>query len=144
MSSEERKSRLVVLVLVFPEELAAVDDLAVAQVENVQRDQRRFGVDREDIDVVAFGGGHFLALLDLLHGGDQVAQSGGFFEAHFLAGGFHARAQSAGQIAVAAIEEEADVAHGGGVGFVGGQAPARTVPGSGECGTAGRAWDGSA
>ena len=88
--AEER--RLVVLHLVFPEELAAIHNLPVAQVEEIERHQRRLGVDREDIDVVALGRGHLLALLDLFHGGDQVAQSGGFLEAHLLAGGFHADA----------------------------------------------------
>ncbi len=74
MSSERKKLRLVELLLVFPEELAAIDDLAVAQVEQVERHQRRLGIHREDIDVVALGGGHLLALFDLFHGGDQVAQ----------------------------------------------------------------------
>ncbi len=66
--------RLVEFVLVFPEEFAAVHDLAVAQVEQVERHQRRLGVAGEDIDVVALGRGHLLPFFHLFHGRQQVAQ----------------------------------------------------------------------
>ena len=65
---------LIELRLVFPEELAPVDNLSVAQVEQVERHQRRLGVAGEDIDVVALGRGHLLPLLDLFHRGEQIAQ----------------------------------------------------------------------
>ena len=64
---------LVELLLVFPEMLATVHDLAIAQMEDVQRHQRRLGVDGEDIDIVALGRGHLLALFHFLHSGQQVA-----------------------------------------------------------------------
>ena len=55
--------RLVEFLLVFPEEFAPVDNLAVAQVEEVQRHQRRLGVAAEDVDVVALGRRHLLPLV---------------------------------------------------------------------------------
>src|SRR5206468_1286395 len=66
--------------------------------------------------------GHFLALLNLFHGGDQIAQAGGFFESERVGGDVHTSAKAAGEVGVPAFEEEADVADGGGVCFVGGQA----------------------
>src|ERR1019366_6722142 len=119
LEQRAEKYRLVVFELVFPEELAAIHDLAVAQGEQVERHQRGLGVDGEDIDVVAFGGGHFLALFDLFHGGDQIAQSGGFLEARVSASGLHTHPHIARQIGVAALQKEADVVDGGGVGVVG-------------------------
>ncbi len=115
MSREENSSPASNSSEVFPEVLAAVDDAAVAQVEQVDGDQRRLGVVGEDVGVVALGGGHLLLLFDLFDGGDQVPQRGGFLIAHFGGGFVHAGAQVADQVAVAALEEEPDVPDGGGM-----------------------------
>ena len=64
-----KEFRLVEDVLVLPEELAPVDNLPVAQVEQVERHHGRFGIDAKDVGVVVFGGGHLLPLLDFLDGG---------------------------------------------------------------------------
>ena len=77
-------SLFVELGLVFPEELAAVHDAAVAQVEQIDGDQRRLGVAGEDVGIVALGGGHLLALFHLFDGGEQIAERGGFLEARAL------------------------------------------------------------
>ena len=113
------KLRLVEFDLIFPEHLAAVHNLAVPQVKEVQRDQRRLGVAGEDIHVVPLGGRHFLALLHFLHGGQQIAQGGGLLEARLRGRGFHARPQAARQVAMAPVQKQADVFHRGGVGIVG-------------------------
>ena len=107
--------------LIFPEELAAVDDLAVAEVEQIDRDQRRLGVVGEDVDVLAFRRRDLLFLLHLFDGSDQVAQAGGLLEAHLERRLLHALAQFVGQIAQTAFQEQPDVANGAGVGFVRGQ-----------------------
>ena len=80
--------------LVFPEEIAAVDDHAVPQMEQIHRDQRRLGVEAEDIGIVAGSGGHLLALVHLFDGGQQIAQRGGLFEAHVVGGFLNAVARS--------------------------------------------------
>ena len=103
------------VVLVFPVELAAVDDAAVAEVEEIDGEQGRFGVVGVDVDVVAGGGGHLLAVLDFVDGLDDVAEGGGFFEAQVFGGGFHALAELFRKILQAAVEEEPDVGDGGGV-----------------------------
>ena len=72
------------LVSVLPIQFSAVDDAAVAHVKDVDRHQRRLGVDAEDVDVVSFGGGHLLPLLQLLDGCDEVAQARGLLEVHVL------------------------------------------------------------
>ena len=120
---EQRREelRLVELRLVFPEELAPVHDLAVAQVKQVERHQRRFGIRSENVDVVALGGGHLLALFDLFDGGEQVAQRRGFLEAHFVRCALHAPPQGRSQVAVPPFQEQAHVAHGTRVGLVRGQ-----------------------
>jgi hypothetical protein len=100
------------LQLVFPEELAAVDDAAVAQVEQVDRDERRLGVKGEDVGVITLRGGDSLLLLHFLHGGDEVAEIGGLFKAHVLGRVFHLDTKAVGEVAMAAIEEESHVADG--------------------------------
>ena len=121
MSSELKNVGLVELQLVFPKELATIHNLPVAQVEQIERHQRRLGVNRENIDVVALGRSHLLPLFDLFDGGDQVAQSGRLLEAHLLAGRLHANAHVARQVRVPAFQEEADVAHRRRVRLIGGQ-----------------------
>src|SRR5260370_39425594 len=76
----------------FPEELAAVEDLAAAHVEDVDGQHIVLEVVAEDVHVIAFGGGHALLLLELLHGGDQVAIAGGALVLFGLGGLSHARA----------------------------------------------------
>ena len=114
--------RLVEFLLVLPEELAPVDDLAVAQVKQVQRHQRRFRVAAENVDVVALGGRHLLPLFDLLDGGQQVAQRGRFLESHLARRRFHAPAQIARQVGVPALQKLPHVAHRGVVRLARGQA----------------------
>ena len=54
---------------VFPEKLAAVDDLAVAHVEEIDGQATVLEVIAEDVGVVVeFGGGDALFLLELVHG----------------------------------------------------------------------------
>ena len=50
----------------------------------------------EDIDIVAFGGGHFLALLHFANGGGEVAEVGSFFEARVFGGRLHAAIEFVG------------------------------------------------
>ena len=96
--------------LVFPEEIAAVDDHAIPQMEQIHRDQRRLGVETEDIGVVSRSGGHLLALVDLFDGGEQIAEGRGFFETHFIGGFLNAVAQFVRQRAVLAFEKQPDLA----------------------------------
>ncbi len=58
-----QKLRLLEALNVFPIELAAIDDTAIAQVEQVGGHQGRLGEKSEDIDVAAFDRGHALPLL---------------------------------------------------------------------------------
>ncbi len=116
---EQRREelRLVEFLLILPEELAPVDDLAVAQVKQVQRHQRRFRVAAENVDIVALGGRHLLPLFDLFHRGQQVAQRGRFLEPHFARRRFHPPTQLARQVRVPALQELPHVAHRGLVGI---------------------------
>src|ERR1022692_1586030 len=116
-----KELRLVVLLLILPEVFAAVHDLAIAQVEDIQRHQRRLGVDGENIDIVALGRGHLLALVEFLHGGQQVAQRAGFFEPRGLRRGFHTGAQFGGKVGVPALQEQAHIAHCAAIRVIGGQ-----------------------
>ena len=103
MSSAEKNCGCVEFRLVLPEEFAPVHDLAVAQVEQVERHQRRLGIRGEDVDIVALGRGHLLALVHFFHGGEQVAQRRRLFEARLLGGLLHALAQTGGQIRMPAL-----------------------------------------
>ena len=79
------------LPLIFPEELAAIDDVAAAQMEQVHGDQGRLGIVGEDIGVVAFGGGHLLLFGDFLDRVQQVVQRvGPLRSVSRLAGSFDA------------------------------------------------------
>ena len=101
---------LVELQLVFPVELAPVDDSPVPQVEEVDGDQRRLGIAGQDIGVIAAGCRHLLALFHLFHGDEQIAQTARFLEAHFVGSLLHALAQLGRQIAVAAFEKQPHIA----------------------------------
>ena len=46
-----------------------------------------------------------------LHGGEQIAQRRGLFEAHFERGGLHARAQFARELRVPAFQKQPDLPH---------------------------------
>ena len=58
----------IVLLLVFPEELAPVHDLAVAQMKEIDSHERGLRMRGENIDVVALSSSHFLALVHLFDG----------------------------------------------------------------------------
>ncbi len=81
-------------VLVFPEEVAAVDHDAVAQVEEIDGHERGLGVIAEDVGIVALGGGHFLSLVHFFDGGEEIAQAGGLFETHVVRGLLDLRTRS--------------------------------------------------
>ena len=53
-------------------------------MEQIHGDQRRLGVEAEDIGIVARSRRHLLALIHLFHGGQQIAQAAGFFETHIV------------------------------------------------------------
>ena len=108
---------------VFPEELAAVDDFAVAHVEEIDGEAAVLKVITEDVGVVVeLGGGDALFLLELVHGGELVAQAGGGLELLGFGGGHHARGECALELGVAAFEKELRVADGLLVGLRGGEA----------------------
>ena len=108
---------------VFPEELAAVDDFAGAHVEEVDGQAAVFKVIAEDVGVVVvLGGGDALLFLELVDGGELVAQAGGGFELLGFGGGHHARGEGALELGVAAFKEELRVADGLLVGFGRGEA----------------------
>jgi hypothetical protein len=66
---------------VVPEEFAAVDDFAGADVEEVDGEGAGFKVIAEDVGVVVLlGGGDALFFLKLVDGGELVAQAGGGFK----------------------------------------------------------------
>ena len=96
---------------IFPEELAAIDDFAAAHVEEVDGQAAVFEVISEDVCVVALlGGGDALLLLQLVHGGELVAQARGGFKLLGLGGGNHARGQRALEFALPAFEKKLGVA----------------------------------
>ncbi len=98
---------------VFPEEFAAVDDFAGAHVEEVDGERAVFKVIAEDVGVVVLlGGGDALLFLELVHGGELVAQARGGLELLGFGGGHHARGERALQFGVAAFEKELRVADG--------------------------------
>ena len=72
-----------------------------------------FEVIAEDVGIVALlGGGDALLLLQLVDGGELVAQARGGFELLGFGGGHHARGERAFQFGLAAFEEELRVADG--------------------------------
>ncbi len=108
---------------VFPEEFAAVDDFAVAHVEEIHSQAAVLEVIAEDVGVVVeLGGGDALLFLELVHGGELVAQARGGFELLGLGGGHHARGEGALQLGVAALEKKLRVADGLLVGLGSGEA----------------------
>ncbi len=62
---------------IFPIELAAIDDAASTQVEEIRSDERRLGVVSEDVGVVTLGGGDALALFDVFERAEEIAIGGG-------------------------------------------------------------------
>jgi hypothetical protein len=92
---------------VFPEELAAVNDFAGTDMEEVDGQRAVLKVVAEDIGVVTLlGGGNALLFLELMDGGDLVAEAGGGLKLLGLGGGGHADGQSAFQFGGAALKEE--------------------------------------
>ena len=91
---------------------------AGADVEEIHSQIAGFEVITEDVGVVALlGGGDALFFLELVDGGELVAQAGGGLELLGLGGGHHAGGEGALQLGVAAFEEKLRVADGVRVGF---------------------------
>src|SRR5260221_3538491 len=107
---------------IFPIELAAIDDAASTQVEEIRSDERRLGVVSEDVGVVTLGGGDALALFDVFERAEEIAIGGGLFVEFFLGGGCHALFETFYEVVAAAIEEQANIVGGFGVAFVSGEA----------------------
>jgi hypothetical protein len=78
---------------VFPEEVAAVDDLASAHVEEVDREHFVLVVEAEDVGVFVFRGRDALLVLHLADGDELVAETGGGFELHVLSSFRHSRCE---------------------------------------------------
>ena len=97
---------------IFPEEVAPVDDLAAAHVEQVDGQHLVFVVKAEDVGVFVVGGGDALLILHLVDGDDLVAQAGGGFELHVGGGGLHTFGELLLELLGAAFEEELYVADG--------------------------------
>ena len=92
-------------------------------MEEVDGEAAVFEVIAEDVGVIVLlGGGDALLLLELVDGGELVAQAGGGFELLGFGGGHHARGERALQLGVAAFEEELRVADGLRVGLGRGEA----------------------
>ena len=101
---------------VFPEELAAVNDFAGADVEEVDGQRAVLKVVAEDVGVIALlGGGDTLLFLELMDGGELVAQAGGGFKLLGFGGGDHAGGERAFEFGGAALKKELRVADGVGV-----------------------------
>src|SRR5438309_6628950 len=58
---------------VFPEELPSIDHLAATHVKQIHCHHAVLVVIAENVGIIAFGGGDALALLQLLHCGNQIA-----------------------------------------------------------------------
>ena len=108
---------------IFPEKFAAVDDFAVAHVEKIDGEAAVFKVIAEDVGIIVeFDSGDALLLLELVHGGELIAQARGGLELLGFGGSHHARGEGALQLGVAAFEKQLRVADGLLVGFGRGEA----------------------
>ncbi len=115
---------------ILPEEVAAVDDLAAAHVEEVHRQHVVFEVEAEDVGVLVVGGGDALLVLHLVDGDDLVAEAGGELELLVFGGLGHAFGEALLELARAAFEKELHVADGLLVDLGGGQVLRRRGRGS--------------
>ena len=92
-------------------------------MEEVDGEGAVFKVVAENVGVVAqLRRGDALLLLELVHGGELIAQARGGFELLGFGGGHHARGEGALQLGVAAFEKQLRVADGVLVGFGRGEA----------------------
>ena len=108
--------------LVFPVEITAIDHAPAAQVKKIDGYQRRLGVPGQHVGVIAFGGSHFLAFVEVLQGAYQVPQRCRLF-VHFAAGGLlHAALKTEQQVVSPAFQKHFHVARGLRKTIVGGQA----------------------
>ena len=107
---------------VLPEEVAPVDDLACAHMEEVDGEHRVLIVVPEDIGIFIVGGGDALLVEHLVHGDELVAQPGGEFELLGCRGLRHAAGEARLQFAGFAGEEELHVVDGLRVGLGRGEA----------------------
>ncbi len=79
---------------VFPEELATVDDFAATHVKEIDGQPVVFKVIAEDVGIVILlGGGDALLLLELVHGGELIAEARGGFKLLGCCCGHHARGE---------------------------------------------------
>ena len=100
---------------VFPEHVAAVDDLAVAHVEEVYGEHVVFEVETEDVGIVAFRGGDALALTGLVDRAELVTEACGELELHVFGGSSHTLHESRFEFVCLALEEELGVLDDGAV-----------------------------
>ena len=88
----------------FPEEFAAVDDFAVAHVKQIHGQAAIFIVVAEDIGIVVLlGRCDALLFLELVHGGELVAQPRRGLKLLGLGRSRHARGQRSFQLCVSAL-----------------------------------------
>ena len=104
---------------VFPEEVAAIDDLPTAHVEEVYGEHLVFVVVAEDVCVLVVGGGDPLLVLHLVDGDDLVTEACGQLELLGIGGVGHPFGQEGLEFAGPSFEEELDVSNGLFVGFGG-------------------------
>ena len=97
---------------VLPEEFAAVDHLSAAHVEQIDGQHAIFVVIAEHVGIVAFGGGHALPFLQLLHSRNQIAIPRRAFVLLRSGRLFHAGVQRTAQVRGPAFQKQFHVAHG--------------------------------
>src|SRR5690349_16383431 len=90
-------------------------------MEQIDGNQRRLSIVREDVDVFTFGGRHFLLLRHFANSRYQVAEICRFLNAHLLGSGLHPLFEFAEQVVVPAFEKQPDVLYSGAISLVGRQ-----------------------
>src|SRR5260370_13937459 len=89
---------------VLPVKFAAIHHAAATQVKQVRGHQRRLGIIRKDVGIVALRGGDALALLDVFQRAQQIAIGGGLLEKLLFRVGSQAFLETLHQIVAAPLE----------------------------------------
>ncbi len=98
---------------ILPEKLAAIDDFAVAHVKEIYGQAAVLKVIAEDVSVIVeLGSRNALFFLELVHGGELIAQARGGLELLSFSGSSHARGQRAFELGVTPLEEKLRIADG--------------------------------